>query len=54
MFVNEDILLDLLNEKEEYKKLKYYIIRVQINECLNNIIEQINKKISQIATISST
>jgi len=51
--VNEDLLFDLLKEKDEFSKLQYYIGKYQnskIRTSINNIIDQINKKINQIAT----
>lgn len=47
--MKEDLLLDLLKEKDEYNKLQYYITKSKIKNSINNIIEQINKKINQIA-----
>lgn len=51
--MNEDLLFDLLKEKDEFGKLQYYIGTYQnskIRTSVNNIIDQINKKINQIAT----
>jgi hypothetical protein len=51
--VKEDLLFDLLKEKDEFSKIQYYIgisHKSKIGKSINNIIEQINKKINQITT----
>lgn len=51
--MREDLLFDLLKEKDEYTKLKYYVGKSQNSKLglsINNIINQFNKKINQIAT----
>ena len=51
--MKEDLLFDLLKEKDEFSKIQYYIgtsHKSKIGKSINNIIEQINKKINQITT----
>ena len=51
--MKEDLLFDLLKEKDEFHKLKYYIgtsRNLKIGDSINNIIDQINRKINQIST----
>lgn len=52
--MNEEILFDLLKEREEYNKLIYYIKKAQTKKSLKKVIEQINKKITEIITNSLT
>ena len=47
--MEEDRLFDLLNEREDYNKLLYYTTQTKIKISVNEIIEQIDKKISKIA-----
>ncbi len=50
--MKEDLLFELLEEKEEYSNLQYYLGKSQnsiIRLSINNIIDQINKKINQIS-----
>jgi hypothetical protein len=49
--MKEDLLFDLLKEKDEFSKIQYYIGKsrnLKITESINNIIDQLNKKINQI------
>lgn len=54
LIVNEEILFDLLKEREEYYKLNYYIKKARTKKRLEKVIEQINKKITEIITNSLT
>lgn len=47
--MEEDHFFDLLNEKEDYNKLLYYITLTKIKISVNEIIEQMDKEISKIA-----
>ena len=48
--MEEENLFDLLQEKDEYNNLLYYIgdSRKQIGDSVNKMIEQINIKINEI------
>ena len=49
--MEENLLFDLLREREEYSKLNFYIENLtQIKNSINKIIEQIDDKISKITT----
>ena len=49
--MEEDILFDLLREREEYNKLNFYIENFdQIKNSINEIIDQIDDNISKITT----
>ena len=49
--MEEDLLFDLLREREEYNKLIFYIDNLtQVKNSINNIIEQIDNQISRITT----
>ena len=52
--MNEEILFDLLKEREEFSKLNYYIKKAQTKKRLKKVIEQINEKITEIITNSLT
>jgi len=50
--VKEELLFDLLKEKDEFSNLQYYIgtfPNSKIGLSISNIIDQINLKINQIA-----
>ena len=50
--MKKDLLFELLKKKEEFSTLQYYIGTSQnskIGLSINNIIDQINKKINQIS-----
>lgn len=49
--MEEDLLFDLLREREEFNKLNFYIENLaQIKNSINKIIEQIDDKISKLTT----
>ena len=50
--MKEELLFDLLKEKDDFCKIQYYIgtsRNLKIGDSINNIIDQINKNINQIA-----
>ena len=52
--MNKEILFDLLKEREEYYKLNFFIKKAQTKKELKEVVEQINKKITEIITNSLT
>lgn len=48
--MHEKLLFELLNEKQRYENLLYYISQSDIKRSINLIINQINKLISQISS----
>ena len=47
--VSSDKLMDLLREKESYRKLNSYVSQTQMRSSINKIIDRIDRKINKIA-----
>lgn len=46
------MLLNLLNQKEDYIKLKQEVIHTPLEDTINNILEMINQDINKIQRLN--